>query len=85
MSEELKDKILFALRLYALTTRTEDLENLGYKVKVRRTIYGVNKHFYHNDGEVAVFKFDNYTNEYSVTTNNRTPPEFVRALGEFLS
>lgn len=84
MSEELKDKILFALRLYALTTRTEDLEKLGYKVKVRLSPKGVHKHFYYGDNEVAVFKFDKFTTNYTVTTNSHTPSEFRKALGVFL-
>jgi len=85
MADELKNKILFALRMYALTTRDEDLEKLGYKVKVRLTSKGVHKHFYHGDKEIAVFKFDKYTTDYTVTTNNHAPSDFVRALGDFLS
>ena len=84
MDGEIKDKILFALRLYALTTRTEDLEKLGYKVKVRLSSKGVHKHFYYGNNEVAVFKFDRFTTNYTVTTNNRTPSEFRQALGAFL-
>ena len=84
MSEELKDKILFALRLYALTTRTEDLEKLGYKVKVRLSPKRVHKHFYYGGHEIAVFKFEKFTTNYTVTTNSQTPSEFKQALGVFL-
>ena len=79
MNDELKDKIIFALKMYAFTTRTEDLEKLGYTVKARRTNNGVTKKFYHEGNEVAVMKWDNHNN-YTVTYNYYTPIEFVYAL-----
>lgn len=79
MDAELKDKIIFAIKMYAFTTRTEDLEKLGYTVKARRTTNGVTKRFYLAENEVAVMKWDNHNN-YTITYNQHTPAEFVYAL-----
>ena len=62
MDAELKDKIIFAIKMYAFTTRTEDLEKLGYTVKARRTNRGVTKTFYLAENKIAVMKWDNYNN-----------------------
>ena len=79
MDAELKDKIIFAIKMYAFTTRTEDLEKLGYTVKARRTTKGVTKTFYLAENKVAVMKWDNYNN-YVISYTNQTPVEFVHAL-----
>lgn len=79
MDAELKDKIIFAIKMYAFTTRTEDLEKLGYTVKARRTAKGVTKTFYLAENKVAVMKWDNYNN-YVISYTNQTPAEFVHAL-----
>lgn len=79
MNDELKDKIIFALKMYAFTTRTEDLEKLGYSVKARRTNNGVTKKFYLAKDEIAVMKWDNHDN-YVISFNNHAPVEFVYAL-----
>ena len=79
MNDELKDKILFALKMYAFTTRTEDLEKLGYTVKARKTNKGVTKRFYLCKEEVAVMNWDN-NNNYVISFNNHAPAEFVHAL-----
>lgn len=84
MDEEVKNKTLFALRLYAISTRTEDLEKLGYKVKVRATKHSVTKRFYFGENLAAVFKFDNFRN-YTVSVTNHAPRELTRAIAEFLA
>ena len=79
MDAELKDKIIFAIKMYAFTTRTADLEKLGYSVKARRTNRGVTKTFYLAENKIAVMKWDNYNN-YVISYTNQAPAEFVYAL-----
>lgn len=80
MDDKLKLSIVFALRMYALTTRTEDLEKLGYSVKcnVRKT---VTKRFYKDGVEVGGCKFID-GKRYQVWMTESATEEFFYALAQ---
>ena len=81
MDEKLKLSIVFALRMYACTTRTEDLEKLGYSVKcsVKKSI---TKRFFKDGVEVGGVKYPDSKHYYIWTTESATD-EFFYAFAQF--
>lgn len=81
MDDKLKLSIVFALRMYALCTRTEDLEKLGYSVKCRagKTI---TKRFYKDGVEVGGIKYIDHAH-YRIWTTESATDEFFYAFAQF--
>ena len=81
MDEKLKLSIVFALRMYALTTRTEDLEKLGYSVKCRAGTT-ITKRFFKDGVEVGGCKFIDQKH-YNIWTTESATDEFFYAFAQF--
>jgi hypothetical protein len=81
MDEKLKLSIVFALRMYALTTRTEDLEKLGYSVKCRAGTT-ITKRFFKDGVEVGGVKYTD-SKHYKVWTTESATDEFFYAFAQF--